>query len=288
MKIREALGAAQSSMAAREIPDARIEAELLLMYSMGMNRVELYTELERPLSDFDMAAYWRLVERRLRHEPAAYITQEVQFYDIDLYVDSRVLIPRPETEMLVEMAVDFLSGRRPDPAVVADVGTGSGAIAVTIARLCPTARVYAMDISVPALEVARLNVIKHEVQDRVRLLQGNLLDPLPEAVDLMIANLPYVSQEEFGGLMPEVRDFEPEMALNGGVDGLDIVRLLMLQAGSRLLPGGLLLAEIGQGQYEAVAALARSWFSGCSVDVFPDMAGIDRVVAISMFPVFAG
>jgi len=288
VKIREALGAAQSSMAAREIPDARIEAELLLMYSMGMNRVELYTELERPLSDFDMAAYWRLVERRLRHEPAAYITQEVQFYDIDLYVDSRVLIPRPETEMLVEMAVDFLSGRRPDPAVVADVGTGSGAIAVTIARLCPTARVYAMDISVPALEVARLNVIKHEVQDRVRLLQGNLLDPLPEAVDLMIANLPYVSQEEFGGLMPEVRDFEPEMALNGGVDGLDIVRLLMLQAGSRLLPGGLLLAEIGQGQYEAVAALARSWFSGCSVDVFPDMAGIDRVVAISMFPVFAG
>lgn len=288
MKIRDILRAAQSSIAGRYIPDARFEAELLLMHSLGINRVELYTDLERPLSGPERSAYWHLVERRLCHEPAAYITGEVQFYGIDLRVDRRVLIPRPETEMLVEMALGFLSHRTPGKALVADVGTGSGAMAVALARLCPDAFVYGIDISPMALEVARLNVARYGLQDRVMLVQGDLLGPLPQAVDLVVANLPYVKQDELSGLMPEVRVFEPEMALNGGVDGLALIGRLISQVGKHLLLGGMLLLEIGHEHGEAVVGLVRNRLSDWNVKVVRDMAGINRMVVIQTVPVAAG
>jgi release factor glutamine methyltransferase len=187
-----------------------------------------------------------------------------------------VLIPRPETELLVEKAIE-ISQRR---AVVADVGTGSGAIAVSLAVHLPQALVYATDASRGALEVAARNCRRHCVEDRVHLLQGHLLEPLPEPVDLITANLPYVSQAELAQLPPDIRLYEPREALDGGPDGLDHIRRLLAQAGEHLKPRGVVLLEIGATQGEAVIALAKRHFPAARVEIAKDYAGLDRVVIV--------
>jgi len=277
----EALRQAEAAIASRNIPDARLEAELLLMHSLGMGRAELYAALREDLSSEQAESFFQLVEQRLRHEPTAYILGSCQFYGIDFHVDSRVLIPRPETELLVEQALDFVAGHfAAEPCTLADVGTGSGAIAVSLALHLPQARIYAIDISPAALEVARVNCRKHEVLGRVQLLEGDMLSPLAGRVNVVIANLPYVADPDLADLMPEIRCFEPAVALAGGADGLDEVRRLLPQAADRVLPGGLVLVEIGQGQATEAVALADSCFAGAKTEVVRDLAGIERILKV--------
>lgn len=282
MSLKEALRKAETIIASQNIPDAHIEAELLLRHSLGMEKVELYTRLDQPLSFSESERFWGLVQQRLRHEPTAYITKQCQFYGIDFYVDSRALIPRPESELLVEITLEFVRQRLPagEAFSLVDVGTGSGALAIAVALHLPQANIYAVDVSAQALEVARINCEKHGVTEQVHLLLGDMLEPLPEPVTVILANLPYVTDVEMPQLMPEIRDFEPVVALAGGADGLEKVRQLLPQAKERLLPGGLLLMEIGQGQGTVAAALARSYFPAGQVDSTPDLGGVDRVVRV--------
>lgn len=281
MTVREALNRAQKAFASGNVEDARLESELLLRHALRIGRVQLYQEPERRLAPREAASFWRLVERRLGGEPTAYITGRREFYGLSFSVDSSVLIPRPESELLVDTALEI--ARRCPVMSVAEIGTGCGAIAIVLALGLPEVRIYATDISAPALRVARLNCQSHGVADRIRLLAGDMLDPLPGPVDLVVANLPYVPQWEVYRL--GLVDFEPLLALDGGRDGLEKIGRLCSKIGDRLRPGGFLLLEIGQEQGGAVTALLRRLFPSARIEVFPDLAGIDRMVVLSLAPV---
>ena len=262
------------------IEDAHLEAELMIMHALGIGRVELYTRMEDSLhisQDF-----WHLVERRLSHEPTAYILERREFYGLNFYVDSNVLIPRPESELLVEKALTF-SSRWPlsNNCMIADIGTGSGAIAISLALHLPHAVIHAIDISQEALRVTTLNCKKHGVEDRIHITSGDTLEPLDTPVDMIVANLPYVRSSDFCHLSPEIREHEPRVALDGGEDGLDKIRKLFSQAPMRLRPGGLMLCEIGQGQNDPAIALAKTHFPNARVDVIRDLGGIDRIVQVA-------
>jgi len=282
VNLKEALYKAESIIASQDIADARNEAELLLMHSLGIGRAELYTRLRELISPLEAEGFWYLVQHRCHHEPTAYILKQCQFYGIDFYIDSRALIPRPESELLVEGALEFIRQRFPSeiPSSIADVGTGSGAIAIVVALHLPKAEVYAIDVSAAALEVARMNCSKHGVEKHVHLLLGDMLQPLPKPVDIILANLPYVKESELPQLSPEIKNFEPIIALAGGRDGLEKVRQLLPQAKQKLLPGGLILLEIGQGQGSVATALVKDYFPTAKIDLIPDLGGIDRVVRV--------
>ncbi|MFC2020046.1 N5-glutamine methyltransferase family protein, partial [Chloroflexota bacterium] len=188
MTVKEALFRSREVLAAGGVDWASLESEILLRHVLGLSRVELYLEHDLKLTLEQETGFWRLVDRRCRGEPTAYITGHREFYGRDFYVDRRVLIPRPESELLVEKALELV--RRYRLSTIAEIGTGCGAIAVSLACELPGAGVYATDISLPALEVASVNLNKYGVGDRVRLLPGDMLDPLPEACDIIIANLP--------------------------------------------------------------------------------------------------
>jgi release factor glutamine methyltransferase len=261
-----------------EIEDAALEAEVLLRDVLKKTRVELYRELDSELSQQEYAAFRRSIRRRCIDEPTAYILGRREFYGRDFLVDDRVLVPRPETELLVERAIEL--AREYDAPLLADVGTGCGAVAITLALELPETAVYATDISGDALRVARKNCRKHGVSIRVHLLKGNLLEVLPQPVDIITANLPYVRETDLHRTGPV--SAEPRLALDGGVDGLERIRQLCRQAGSKLRPSGHMLLEIGQGQAGAVTMLLRSLFPGARVDVLPDLSGIDRVICLSL------
>ena len=282
MTLREALRQAEARIASRNISDARIEAELLLMHALGIRKAELYARLGDPLPPAVGDKFQGLVERRVRHEPAAYILGRHEFYGIALYVDSRVLIPRPETELLVETTLAFTERRFgvEQPCSIVDVGTGSGAIAIALALHLPQARIYATDVSSGAIDVARVNCTRHGVEGRVELLVGDLLEPLSQPVDLIVANLPYVKDADIPQLIPEIRDFEPVEALSGGTDGLDKVRLLLAQAREHLLPQGAVMLEIGLDQAVEAVSLANRRFPKSRVELLKDFAGIERVLRI--------
>jgi len=267
----------------------RLDAELLLAHALGLSRARLLAQFDRALSPAELARYRQLIERRRAHEPVAYIVGHQEFYGLDFYVDRRVLIPRPETELLVEKAIE-LAGKVGDsgygigvssyPITLADVGTGSGAIAVSLAVHLPQATIYALDSSAEALEVAARNVRHHRVERRVHLLRGDLLSPLPEPVDIVVANLPYVSEVELAELPPEIRCYEPLSALDGGPDGLRHIRRLLAQAREYFRPHGAVLLEIGATQGEAVAELARRHFPTAEIEIARDYGGLDRVVIV--------
>jgi release factor glutamine methyltransferase len=280
--LREALRQAEARIALQHVSDARIEAELLLMHALGIQRADLYARLAEPLPSAVGDKFEALVERRLRHEPAAYILGRHEFYGIELCVDSRVLIPRPETELLAETALVFVERRfgKGQPSSIVDVGTGSGAIAIVLALHLPRARIYAADASSGAIDVAGVNCTRHGVNGRVELLLGDLLDPLSRSVDLIVANLPYVKDADIPQLMPEIRDFEPVAALAGGADGLDKVRLLLAQSKGHLLPRGAVMLEIGLGQAEEAASLAKRPLPESNIELLRDFAGIERVLRV--------
>jgi len=273
--LKQALSRARSILAENNIEDAPLEGELLLGHALKISRTQLYLDLDHELSPRQEQTLWRLVERRLNGEPTAYITTHREFYGLDFYVDPRVLVPRPESELLVEIALGLAQNH--PLSTIADIGTGCGAIAISLALELPQVKIYATDISAPALEVALVNCQKYGVIDRVRLLRGDMLNPLPEPVDLIIANLPYVKESEISGV-----NFEPRLALDGGSDGTERICQLCLQAGGKLRPGGSLLLEIGQGQRGAVTALLNTLFPDGEIEVTPDLSGIDRVIHLSL------
>ena len=217
MTVKQTLSRAREALTAGNIEESSLESELLLRHVLQIDRVKLYQELNRILNPEEKAKFWSLIERRLNHEPIAYITGHREFYGLDFYVNPGVLIPRPESELMVEIAIDRARNR--ETSIVADIGTGCGAIAISLAISLPRARIYAADISTAALKVALLNCQRHGVEDRIRLLCGDLLEPLSGPVDLIIANLPYVREPELPGV--DTYGFEPALALNGGPDGLE-------------------------------------------------------------------
>jgi len=279
MKVKEALHDTAKTLAAKAVDEAVLEAELLLMHAMGLERVGLYMRLEDDLPLGYDSTLFQLVGRRLRGEPIAYILEHREFYGLDFYIGAGVLIPRPETETLVEAVVafahsNFASG---DP-IIADIGTGSGAIAVSLAHLLPESKVYATDISMQALDIAALNGIRHSV--RVELLQGDLLTPLPQPVDIIVANLPYVRDDEFSGLSAEIRNHEPRIALSGGSDGLDITRRLIADAPRKLRDGGAVLLEIAPSQAEPLASWVAGLGAWSHVELLKDCGGFVRVLQL--------
>ena len=284
----------------------QLDAELLLAQVLDWDRTRLLAHPERALTAAEWEQFTPLLARRQAREPLAYILGRREFYGLDFLVDRRVLVPRPETELLVEHTLDWARERmreggsgvatheiREDsspiphplspihcPQTIADVGTGSGCVAVALAVHLPRATVYALDSSADVLEVAAANVSHHGVEGQVRLLRGDLLESLPERLDLIVANLPYVRSDELATLEPEVRDYEPRAALDGGPDGLWQMRRLLAQAAAHLQPGGAIFLEIGAEQGQAARELARQHFPWASVDVVPDYAGHARVLRV--------
>lgn len=277
--IREALSAAVDAMRAAGIDEPRLDAELLLCEAAGRDRAYLAANPEAEIAPAAARRFGETVRRRLRREPVAYILGRRGFRQIELAVDPRVLIPRPETELLVELALEL------QPQTVLDIGTGSGAIALAVADELPDCEVTATDTSSAALEVARSNVARLGLAERVELVEGTL-PPKPDEFDLVLANLPYVSEADWGGLEPEVTEWEPREALLAGPDGLDAIRALLADRG-RLFNRhpdematagrGTIALEVGKGQAAAVGGLLRgAGFD--TVETRVDLAGIERVV----------
>jgi release factor glutamine methyltransferase len=273
--LKQTLLRAREMLTANNIDDARLECELLLRHTLKTSRVQLYLDLDRELSPEQEETFWSLIKRRLSNEPAAYITGHREFYGLDFHVNSDVLIPRPETELLVEKALNL--AQRRTTSTIAEIGTGCGAIAISLALNLPGTRIYATDISARALRVALINCEKHGVADKVCLLRGDMLNPLPEPVDLIVANLPYVRETELHSV-----NGEPRLALDGGADGLEKIRQLCGQLNGRLHPTGCLLLEIGQGQRETVTAHLHRLFPTAEIEATPDLSGIDRVVSLTL------
>jgi release factor glutamine methyltransferase len=276
VNLKQALNHARRALRDRNIEDAPLEGEILLKHVLGTDRASLFSHYELELTPRQEDNFLKVLARRLRGEPTPYITGHREFYGLDFFIDRHVLIPRPETELLVEKAI-ALVGKKPIRKI-ADIGTGSGAIAVSLAVNLPEVIVYATDISARALKVASRNCLKHRVVDRVILLRGDMLEPLTEKVDLIVANLPYVRSGDVQGVLT----FEPVSALDGGADGFDTIRLFCRQAGKHLTRGGSLLMEIGQGQAADTAALLMKEFPGAIMESYRDLAGIERVVEVSL------
>ncbi|MGN6253371.1 MAG: peptide chain release factor N(5)-glutamine methyltransferase [Solirubrobacterales bacterium] len=272
--VREALGAAIDALAAAGVEGPRLDAELLLAEAIGWDRMRVATEPEAEVPALAARRFGELVRRRLRREPVAYILGRKGFRKLELEVDRRVLVPRPETELLVEVALELR------PARVLDVGTGSGAIALAVADELPECMVTATDTSPGALEVARGNVDRLGLAERVRFLRGTLPDG--ERFDLILANLPYVAERDWPSLQPEVTHWEPREALLAGSDGLDAYRAFIPECSRHLhryaeQMTGTLAVEVGEGQAPAVAELVRAAGFG-AVETRRDLAEIERVV----------
>jgi len=281
----------------RGLDSPRLDAELLIAHALRVNRTRLYTHSDQPLTTQERDTLRALVKRRAMREPMAYILGVREFYGRDFRVSADVLVPRPETEHVVEEALAFVkrmtaasrasettdSESAVTPTIrILDVGTGSGALAVTLAAEIPHASVIALDLSPAALAVARDNAEKLGVADRVTFYESDLFTALPqdtEPFDIIVANPPYVCTTERAGLMPDVRDYEPGMALFAGADGLDVLRPLCAQVQIYLRPGGLFLTEMGETQAAAVTALLSAGGRWNRLDIIHDLAALPRVVA---------
>jgi len=251
------------------------------MSLMGMRRPDIYANQETEFAPQQERELASMVERRLAREPLAYILGYREFYGISLLVTPSVLIPRPETETMVEHALFMaLMGMETAELVIADVGTGCGAIAVSLAIHLPAARIYALDCADSALDVAAYNIRSHNVADRVTLAKGDLLEPLPEPVDLIVANLPYIPTGRIGTLQPEVQ-WEPREALDGGPDGLEIIGRLIAQAPRKIKDQATILLELDPDQVPAAEELARQHLPEAATSLEKDLAGRDRVFVIS-------
>lgn len=274
MTLEESLNQARQVLLSNEIEYSSLESELLLRQALKISRVQMYLDLEHEIKPEHEEAFWQMVRRRLKGEPTAYITGHCEFYGYDFYVNQNVLIPRPDSELLVEKLLSLAQGYR--SPIIADIGTGCGAIAISLALNLPQAKkIYATDISVPALEVALKNCQKHGITDKICLLCGDMLEPLPEPVDFIVANMPYVKQSDI-----DPGSFEPVLALNGGRDGLDKIRHFCYQVASKLCPGGCLIMEMGQGQEKTITTLLYQLYPSAKIEITPDLSGIDRVVTV--------
>jgi len=278
MQLKQALSSAIDRLEAADVGSPRMNAEVLLMFVLGVNRAYLYAHPERDLTAEDEARYDEVLARRATGMPSQYITGHQEFWGLDFVVSPAVLIPRPETEHLVETVLELARGIvRPK---LVDVGTGSGCVALALAHELKSAEVYAVDVSADALEIARANAARLQLDGRVRFMQSNVLEALADVCDFdfVVSNPPYVGFGEADKVQKSVRDFEPRVAVFAGEQGLDVIGLLIEQAHRALKPGGWLAMEIGYSMRDAVVNLLSPtmWED---VRVVPDLQGIPRVVA---------
>jgi len=278
-----ALNFAKQRLDSTGCPTAHLDAQVILAYVLGVERTWLFAHYDYQLTAEQANAYTSLIVRRMEHEPVAYLVGRKEFYGLDFVVDRRALIPRPETELLVDAVLDQAEAYDGAPVRIADVGTGSGAIALAVATNCPNAIVYAVDVSVDALEVARQNIARLDEREQVTLLHGDLLQPLPECVDIIVANLPYISQRAYYTLDADVRDYEPQLALEAGPEGLDAIARLLRQAPKCLNFNGVIYLEIGSDQGAAVLALVKAQLPHAqAISLRQDYSGRDRLVTIAL------
>ena len=271
----------------KEVDSPRLSAELLLAHVLKIERIRLYTDYERPLQEEELVTYRELVRRAGEHEPIAYLTGKAHFFDLELDIVAPVLIPRPDTETLVENVLQFVKHTPGfESPRIADLCTGSGCIALALAKHIPQAHVAAVDIDPKAIELTKQNAQKLGLGDRVTVLQGDLFEPLSELVDpgpfhLIVSNPPYIPSADIAKLDRNVRDFESRLALDGGVDGLAYHRRLLAGAAERLLPCGRLYMEIAFDQGEKVMALAMAQAGLSEPKLLRDYGGKDRVLVAS-------
>ncbi len=289
--VGRALIAARQRLEEAGCDTPHLDAQVIIAFALQVERTWLFAHHEYELSEAEATAITDLINRRMQHEPVAYLVGKREFYGLDIAVDQRVLIPRPETELLVDAVIDYITMREEQPVVVADVGTGSGAIALAIALNCPTAQIFAIDLSADALAVARGNVERLDSQGQITLLQGDLLAPLYARnghesitrIDMIVANLPYIRSDAYQQLMSDVRDYEPQLALEAGPEGLDAITRLLQQAPRHLNPHGLIFLEIGHDQGELVMELAQTLFPNAfGIRLRQDYQGHDRLVIIAL------
>ena len=291
LDVRSALRKGIAQLRAAHVPSDTLAVELLLIHALGRDRTWLYAHPDAGLTDAEVESFQSLLDRRASGIPTQHLTGKQEFWGLEFEVSTDVLIPRPETEHVVEVALDRLAVRelraarvqKSDGAgwTIADVGTGSGCIAVALAKELPAATFYALDISPAALQVARRNAARHDVAGRIQFLQSDLFQAVrgsPLAFDLIVSNPPYVGWHERGTLPREVRDHEPEVALYGGEEGYEFYANLASESASCLAPGGLLVIELGHNSLAVVSPLfdTREW---TNLGVTNDLAGIPRVLA---------
>ncbi len=272
---------AHTYLQSKGISEPRPSAEVLLAHCLNCNRLNLYLRHDQPLADGELSCYKSLLKRRLAHEPTQYITGHQEFWSLDFLVSPAVLIPRPETELLAEAVLKHLSRREsPDDGLrLLDVGTGSGVLAVVLAKELPGARVTAVDRSWEALSLARENARRHGVQQQITFVLGDLLEPLTGQPHfaVIVSNLPYVPTAAWEQLPPDIKAYEPRLALDGGPDGLKVMRKLVSGAPHLMEPGGLLALEVGQGQAEAVRRLLDGRGAYTSAEIQLDYQRLGRV-----------
>jgi release factor glutamine methyltransferase len=280
--LAEAIQQAAARLAAHKVENARLDAEVLLGHALGRDRAWLLVHMQDQLDEQGRLAYENSIGRRAVREPLQYITGLQEFWGLPFIVTSDVLIPRPETELVVEAAVR--TGKTTATPVFVDLCTGSGCIAISLAKEHPQARIFATDRSRAALDIARRNALQNGVADRIRFLEGDLFMPLSGVdligrIDVITANPPYIRNDEFALLQPEVRDFEPEMALLSGPDGTEMAERIINAAATYLKPGGALIMEMGISQAESLRKFIT--YTGrylSTIDILKDLAGIERVI----------
>jgi len=280
MKVKEALFRGSQSL--EGLPSPRLDSEVLLMHLLNLDRTQLYLAYERELSFREEKLYQELLGKRLKRVPVAYLIGKKEFMSLEFQVDSRVLIPRPETELLVEAVLAEIAKYSPRGQVL-DLGTGSGAIALSLAFYCPDSLVFALDYSPAALEVAQKNALALGLGKRVRFLLGDLWEGLPKELQnqcfqVIVSNPPYISQREMEVLEREVAEYEPYLALRAGEDGLDFYRRISQGLPFYLAPGGLVALEVGRGQAFWVQALLKEQGIFAGTKILEDYAGIARIV----------
>jgi len=262
----------------------RLDAEVLLAETLGVDRVGLYTHFDQPLHPEELARFKKLIQRRLQREPVAYIIGRREFWSLTFKVTPDVLIPRPETEILIAEALKVVSApaRTGRNFRILEIGTGSGAISIVLAKEFPSASLVATDLSAKALAIAQENASRLGVGERIQFLRGDLFAPLEKesTFELIVTNPPYIAEGDFPSLPPEVRGFEPRLALDGGKDGLAFFRRVLSIAAEFLSPGGWFLAEIGAGQEEKIRQIAGANPELASGAFVPDLAGIKRVFKV--------
>jgi release factor glutamine methyltransferase len=265
------------------IDSPRLTAEIMLGFSLGIKRLDLYLQYDRPLEKNELAGFKALIKRRIDREPVAYITGEKGFYESDFQVKKGVLIPRPDTELLVETAIDHLGPKEPSLLAknVLELGVGSGAIVISLARACPGHNYFGCDLSPVALNTAIENAA-NLVETPIRFFQGSWFNAInaEESFDLILSNPPYIPTKDIEELALEIKNYEPRLALDGGEDGLSSIRDILDNARGRLVPGGRILIEMGFDQKEGVAAIARLFSEYERVEFLKDLAGHTRLVSV--------
>lgn len=277
--VRDLVNWGKEYFTSKGIDEARLTIELMVCSVLSIRRLELYTDHDRPLTKDELAKLRDMVQRRIKHEPLQYIIGTADFFGLTFAVNRAVLIPRPETEILVDLVLRYTAEVGESPTCL-DIGTGSGIIPITVSKNSSKTSWTCIDISQPALSCAHANAVRHGVADRVVLVDGDFLDTIPAGGpwDIITMNPPYIDKNDIAGLDPEVRDYEPEQALTDHADGLTFFRRLAELIPEILAPRGRAFLEIGYGQAESVCSIFR--LAGCDVEVKTDLSGIARTVII--------